>query len=170
MKRPRVVVAMSGGVDSSTLACLSKKTLNNKNLSAFNLKFKNETFNENLLAVDTSKKLKLKLMTYNLEDTDFISGLSNNINNIDEPLADLGFIAISFISNFVSKDGYKVVISGDGGDELLMGYEPFQKYWLYKFINNFSIISGSIKYISSLIPDSYDYMGNTHKIKIFSKF
>ena len=36
-------------------------------------------------------------------------------------------------------------------------------------INNFSTLSQSIKYISSLIPDSYDYMGNTHKIKIFSK-
>ena len=84
-------------------------------------------------------------------------------------MADLGFIAISFISNLVAKDGYKVVISGDGGDELLMGYEPFQKYWLYKFINNFSIISRSIKYISSLIPDSYDYMGTSYKMKIFSK-
>jgi len=164
-----IALYLSGGVDSSTLACISKKILNNENLTAFNLKFKNETFNENLLAVDTSKKLKLKLTTCNLEDTDFISELSNNINNIDEPLADLGFIAISFISNFVSKDGYKVVISGDGGDELLMGYEPFQKYWLYKFINNFSIVSRSIKYISSLIPDSYDYMGTSYKMKIFSK-
>jgi len=164
-----IALYLSGGVDSTTLACISKKILNSKNISAFNLKFKNKTFNENLLAADTSEKLKLKLTTYNLEDTDFISELSNNINNIDEPLADLGFIAISFISNFVSKDGFKVVISGDGGDELLMGYEPFQKYWLYKFISNFSILSGSIKYISSLIPDSFAYMGTSHKIKIFSK-
>ena len=164
-----IALYLSGGVDSSTLACISKGILNNDNLTAFNLKFENETFNENLLAADTSKKLNLKLTTYDLQDTNFISELSNSINNIDEPLADLGFIAVSFISNFVSRDGYKVVISGDGGDELLMGYEPFQKYWLYKFINNFSIISGSIKYISSLIPDSYDYMGASHKMKIFSK-
>ena len=39
----------------------------------------------------------------------------------------------------------------------------------YKFINNFSVISQSTKYISSLIPDSYDYMGMSYKMKIFSK-
>ena len=164
-----IALYLSGGIDSSTLACISKKILNNENLNAFNLKFKNETFNENLLATDTAKKLKLKLTTYNLEDTDFISELCNNINNIDEPLADLGFIAISSISNLVSEEGYKVVISGDGGDELLMGYEPFQKFWLYQLINHLSILSKSIKYISALIPDSYGYMGISHKMKIFSK-
>ena len=50
-----------------------------------------------------------------------------------------------------------------------MGYEPFQKFWLYKLINKISFLSKSTKYISSLIPDSYDYMGTSHKMKIFSK-
>ena len=164
-----IALYLSGGIDSSSLACISKKILKAENLTAFNLKFKDETFNEHILAQDTADKLKINLTTYNLEDTNFISNLSTTINSIDEPLADLGLIAISFIANFVSKDGYKVVISGDGGDELLMGYEPFQKYWLYKYINKISILSKSIKYISSLMPDNYGYMGPSHKIKIFSK-
>jgi len=162
-------IYLSGGVDSSTLACISKKILRNENLVAFNLKFKHETFNENLLAADTSRKLNLKLKTFNLEDTDFISKLSDNITKIDEPLADVGFIAVSFISYFVAKENYKVVISGDGGDELLMGYEPFLKYWLYNLTNKISLLSKSAKYISSILPDSYEYMGFSHKSKIFSK-
>ncbi len=164
-----IALYLSGGIDSSTLAYISKKILQNNNLSAFNLKFKNETFNENLLAADTANKLGLKLTTFNIEDTDFISELSDNINRIDEPLADVGFIAVSFISNFVSKEGYKVSLGGDGGDELLMGYEPFQRYWLYKLLNSFDPLSKSVKYISSLIPDSYNYMGLSYKMKIFSK-
>ena len=164
-----IALFLSGGLDSSTLACISRKKLNYQNLSAFNLKFKNETFNENLLAKDTASKLDLKLTTYNLEDIDFISELSKSINSIDEPLADLGYIAISYISNFVSKEGFKVVISGDGGDELLMGYEPFLKYWLFKLLNTSFIFSQSAKYISQVIPDSYNYMGFAHKMKIFCK-
>ena len=164
-----IALYLSGGIDSSILAYISKKILHNDNLTAFNLKFKNETFNENLLAADTAKKLGLKLTTYNIEDTNFISELSDNINKIDEPLADVGLIAVSFISSFVAKEGYKVALGGDGGDELLMGYEPFQKYWLYKLLNNFSMLSKSIKYISSIIPDSYNYMGLSYKMKIFSK-
>ena len=50
-----------------------------------------------------------------------------------------------------------------------MGYEPFQKYWLYKSINFFPAFSKSIKFISSLIPDSYHYMGFSYKMKIFSR-
>lgn len=160
---------LSGGVDSSMLAYISKNILKNENIKAFNLKFKNETFNENLMAKDTAEKIGLDLKTFNLEDIDYISELENNINEMDEPLADLGYIAVSFISKFVSMEGYKVVISGDGGDELLMGYEPFQKFWIYKILNNLPSFSKTLKYISSLMPDSNDYMGTFHKIKIFTK-
>ena len=164
-----IALYLSGGIDSSTLACISKKILRNNNIDAFNLKFKNETFNENILAEDTAEKLQLKLKTFNLEDINFISELENSINKIDEPLADVGYLAVGFISHFVSKENYKVVISGDGGDELLMGYEPFQKYWLYKLLNTSSITSSPIKKISELLPDNFNYMGFSHKLKIFSK-
>ena len=164
-----IALYLSGGIDSSTLACVSKKLLQSSNITAFNLKFKHETFNENKFAKDTAHKLNLKLVSYNLEDTDFISNLKNSIDKIDEPLADLGFLAISFISKFVSSDNYKVVISGDGGDELLMGYEPFQKFWLYNLLNKMHLLSKSIKYVSSIVPDSFGYMGNTYKMKVFSK-
>ena len=164
-----IALYLSGGVDSSTLACISKKILKSENITAFNLKFKNKTFNENILAKSTSQKLDLELKTFEIEGTSFISELSNNIKNIDEPLADLGFIAVSLISRFVSDNGYKVVLSGDGGDELFMGYEPFQKLWLFNLINKFSAISKSVKYLSSLVPDSYEYMGITHKFKVFAK-
>ena len=164
-----IALYLSGGIDSSTLALIAKSKLNNDNLTAFNLKFKNKSFNENILAKDTSDKLKLKLKTYEIESTDFIKNLSTNIKNIDEPLADLGYIAVSLISRFVSEAGYKVVISGDGGDELLMGYEPFQKYWLFNILNKYKSISKSTKYFTSKIPDNYNYMGFFHKAKIFSK-
>ena len=37
-----IALYLSGGIDSSTLACISKKILKNTNIDAFNLKFKNE--------------------------------------------------------------------------------------------------------------------------------
>ena len=164
-----IALYLSGGIDSSTLACISKKVLKNNNISAFNLKFNNETFNENILAKQTADELGLNLKTYNLEDLDFISQIQNNLNNIDEPLADVGYVAVSLISNFVSKEGYKVVISGDGGDELLMGYEPFQKFWLYQLLNKSVFLSKLVKHLSKYAPDSFDYMGFGYKLKIFSK-
>ena len=160
---------LSGGIDSTTLGLLTKNFLNKENIQAFNLKFKNESFNENLQALDTSKNLKIDLKTFEIENLDYISEIKNSIDNIDEPLADIGYLAIYLISKLVSQEGYKVAISGDGGDELLMGYEPFQKYWLFKLINHSSFLSYPVKKISKNFKDSFNYMGLSHKIKIFSR-
>ena len=160
---------LSGGIDSSTIALISTKILNQNNIQAFNLKFNNETFNENIQASNTARELNLKLKSYNIEDIDYISEIVKSVDKIDEPLADAGFLAISLVSKFVSDEGYKVTISGDGGDELLMGYEPFQKYYLYKALNLSKLISQPVKNLVKLFPDSFDYMGFGYKAKIFSK-
>ena len=44
---------------------------------------------------------------------------------IDEPISDLGLIAVHQLALY-SKNKFKVVLSGDGGDELFFGYEPFK--------------------------------------------
>ena len=160
---------LSGGVDSSTIGLISSKILKHENIQAFNLKFKNETFNENIQAKSTANELKLNLKTFNIQDLDYISEITKSIDNIDEPLADAGFLAISLISKFVAQEGYKVTISGDGGDELLMGYEPFQKYYLFKALNFSNLFSKPTKNLINLFPDSFNYMGLGYKAKIFSK-
>ena len=74
----------------------------------------------------------MKLKIYRFEDVDFLSKVNNFVSMMDEPLSDGAYITQSFISYFASKEGYKVAITGTGGDELLMGYETFMKYWFYK--------------------------------------
>jgi asparagine synthase (glutamine-hydrolysing) len=164
-----IALYLSGGLDSSTLAHITKKTLAHNNISAFNLRFKESSFNEDIDARSTANKLNLKLNTFEIQDLDYISSIKKSIDDLDEPLGDLGYMAIYLISNFVSKEGYKVAISGDGGDELLMGYEPFQKYGLFKLLNSSTICSSLVKKISSFLKDDFNYMGLNHKIKIFSK-
>ena len=160
---------LSGGIDSTSLGLISKNVLSKQNVHAFNLKFKNNTYNENEIATDTAKKLNIKLKSFDVEETNFIEEVDNAINNLDEPLADLGYLAVFLIAKYVSKEGYKVAISGDGGDELLMGYEPFQRYWLIKILNSNKLLSKSVKSISNILKDDFSYMGLFHKIKIFSK-
>ena len=64
---------------------------------------------------------------------------------MDEPYADPSIIPSYIISNEISKH-YKVAISGDGGDELLGGYEK-QNYHLVNQVNLIIIYQNSINFI-----------------------
>ena len=163
-----VALYLSGGLDSSTLAVMANKE-SNSNINAFNLKFTESSFNENIEAASTANKLNIKLHTFEIKDIDYISQIQKSVDDLDEPLGDLGYMAIYLISKFVSKEGYKVAISGDGGDELLMGYEPFHKLNLFKILNSLSIFSKPVKFLSRFLKDDFNYMGLNYKIKIFSR-
>ena len=164
-----VALYLSGGLDSTTLALMATKEANYSNINAFNLKFSENSFNEHKEAQSTAKILNIKLKTFEVRDIDYIAQIQKSVDDLDEPLGDLGYMAIYLISKFVSREGYKVAISGDGGDELLMGYEPFQKYQLFKFLNSSKFFSKPVCAISKYLKDDFSYMGLNHKIKIFSK-
>ncbi len=164
-----IAMYLSGGLDSTTLSTICKKKLGFQNINAFNLKFKEDSYNEHEDAKNTARQLGLKLKTFEIEDEDYLGQIKKSVDNLDEPLADLGYMAIYLISNLVSKEGYKVAISGDGGDELLMGYEPFNKIFLFNILNSSKITASIIKKISKYLKDDFNYMGLNYKIKIFSR-
>ena len=164
-----IALYLSGGLDSTSLSIMCKKKLEHTNIHAFNLKFKEDSYNEHEDAKSTANLLGIKLKTFEIENDDYLSQIKKSVDGLDEPLADLGYMAIYLISNLVAKEGYKVAISGDGGDELLMGYEPFNKIWLLNMLNHSKILSNFVKKISNLIKDDFNYMGLNYKIKIFSR-
>ena len=87
---------------------------------------------------------------------------------IDEPISDLGLIAVHQLALY-SKNKFKVVLSGDGGDELFFGYEPFMKYSLTKIFDLIKKIINLIKRVLYLIGDNFGYMGLLYKIRLFLK-
>ena len=116
-----IAVLLSGGVDSSLIAYLAKKKI--KNVKFYSYKQKDELYDE-------SKKIILIKKKFNLQH-EFIS--ENNINKnfklIDNLIQDIGFpllsttnLALNKICQKIKKDGYKVLITGNGGDEIFSGY------------------------------------------------
>ena len=88
---------------------------------------------------------------------------------IDEPISDLGLIIVHQLALY-SKNKFKVVLSGDGGDELFFGYEPFMKYSLTKIFDLIpKKIINLIKRVLYLIGDNFGYMGLLYKIRLFLK-
>lgn len=116
-----IAFLLSGGIDSSIISYIAKKNL--KKIKFYSLKIKNKNYDETKNIELVKKKLNL-----NHEFIILNKGI-NKFDVIDELIEDIGFpligstnIAINQICKKVKKDGYKVILTGNGGDEIFSGY------------------------------------------------
>jgi asparagine synthase (glutamine-hydrolysing) len=119
-----VGVLLSGGLDSSSvLASLSHQ--NYKNIQTFNIGFKEEEHNESHLAKMMAEKLGYDFHTMQLEDMDLYDNLIQSTYLQDEPIMHLSEPHLLAISK-IAKPLVKVLISGEGADELMGGYVRYK--------------------------------------------
>jgi len=119
----RVAVAFSGGLDSSVIAVLAKACGVRVHLVSVGL----ENQPEIRFVEDAAEALglPLHLATYNLKDVEKI--LPKVLWLIEEPDSMKVSVAIPFywVAETASKLGYKVLLAGQGGDELFGGYQRY---------------------------------------------
>ena len=118
-------VFLSGGIDSSTVTALATKA-NKGPVSTFSIGFEEESFSELPYA-------RLTAQRYNADHHELIVKceieglLPKLVWHSDEPSADSSAVPTYFLSKF-AREHVKVIVSGDGGDELFGGYETYAAY------------------------------------------
>lgn len=134
---------LSGGIDSSIIATLMQKELVDSKVKTFNVGF--GATNEAREAWETARILDTEHHEINIEAEEYFKNLPMAIWHFDEPVADPSAIGLFFLAREAARH-VKVVLSGEGADELFGGYniylEPFARQkiaWLPKPIINFLI-------------------------------
>jgi asparagine synthase (glutamine-hydrolysing) len=115
-----VGVLLSGGLDSSSVAASLKRNGFN-GIHTYNVGFKNYINDESEIARRFSKELGFPFHSIYLENEDLHESLIQSTINYDEPLVHLNDPHIYRISQ-VAKKHVKVLLSGEGADEILGGY------------------------------------------------
>lgn len=114
---------LSSGVDSSYMAYLGQVD------RTFTVGFGEERYSEIRDAKEFAKSINMKNDSKIIEPDEYWDALSDIMYYMDEPVADPSAIALYFLSQEASKK-VKVVLSGEGSDELFGGYniycEPLQ--------------------------------------------
>ncbi len=117
-------VFLSGGLDSSlVLASLAADPAVGQ-LSAYTIGFEEPSYDESAFAaaVATHVGARHRLRTLSIDDArDLIPDV---LSRLDEPLGDPSVLPTHLVSRFARED-VTVALSGDGGDELFAGYDPF---------------------------------------------
>lgn len=122
-----VGVLLSGGLDSSiNLACLSK--FNSKPIKAFSVGFESSEgyTNEFKYARKVADIFKADYRELTLKDKDFFDFLPQMIYHQGEPIADTANIPIYYISKMAREAGVKVLLGGEGSDEIFIGYQHWR--------------------------------------------
>ncbi len=119
-----VGVLLSGGLDSSSiLASLNHQ--NYKDIQTFNIGFKEKEHNESHLAKMMTEKFDYGFHTMQLEDNALFDKLVSSTYFQDEPIMHLSEPHILALSQ-LAKPSVKVLLSGEGADELMGGYVRYK--------------------------------------------
>ncbi len=121
---------LSGGLDSSIITTQAKKI--NLQLNTFSAGF--ETTNELSHAKYLANHLKTNHKEFFITTKDLYNNIDNVIFHMDEPIGDAGFLPIYVLSQHASKHN-KIVLSGDGSDEIFCGYDRYKLYKYSSYVN-----------------------------------
>ena len=115
---------LSGGIDlTSSLVSIATKLLN-KRISTFSIIDEDERYNEqkNINLVNKDFGCDYNLIKLKDKKQNFFEVFKNLVRYHDGPISTISYFIHSFLSEQISKKGYKVSISGTGADELFTGY------------------------------------------------
>jgi asparagine synthase (glutamine-hydrolysing) len=123
-----VALFLSGGVDSACLAALAHHAQTN-HVTAITLGFPEREFDETALSRQTARVLGLPFRHALLSPQEVIQELDPCIWAMDQPSVD--GLNSYWISKIAAGQGFKVALSGQGGDELFGGYTSWK--WFERF-------------------------------------
>jgi asparagine synthase (glutamine-hydrolysing) len=117
-------VFLSGGLDSSSIAAVMA-SLTKEPIQAFSVGYAENQFSELPYARTVAKHIGAEYNEVILGPDDFLSTLPQLIWHEDEPLVWPSSVALFFVSRLASEK-VKVVLTGEGGDELFAGYLKYR--------------------------------------------
>ncbi len=143
---------LSGGIDSALIAAIAKEQ--GSSLQTFTLGYAEyQNYDERSNARFTADALGVENSAIEITQDEFIGASEKVFESMDEPLNDPAAIPLYLLFEGIKKEGYKVVLSGEGSDELFLGYRQYFEYldiekaatlqhknWLKKYFRaNFSM-------------------------------
>lgn len=122
-----IAALLSGGLDSAMICAIA--SAQGKKLPVFTLGYDEYgAYDERHNAAITAQYLGLNHTEVIISQRDFNTHLDALLLHMDEPLNDPAALPLYLLMQKIGSDGYKVVLSGEGSDELFLGYRQYFEY------------------------------------------
>lgn len=122
-------VFLSGGLDSATIAALTRRITGGP-LQTFSVGYGESRYSELSEAAETARILGTEHHEVRVSSADFFGALPRLIWHEDEPICWPSSVSLYAVSKLAA-ERVKVVLTGEGADELFAGYERYRYYTLF---------------------------------------
>lgn len=117
---------LSGGLDSSVIVALIHHYTKN-DLRTFSISFANKSFDESVYQAQMINAVGADHSTIKCSDEEIGRQFLDTIWHSEVPILRTAPVPMRMLSGLVRKEGYKVVLTGEGSDEVLGGYDIFKE-------------------------------------------
>lgn len=117
---------LSGGLDSSGIASLVKSEFNNQ-LQTFGMQFNEKSYDERVYQSAMVSFLQTDHTTVNIQNPQIGKNFSDVLWFCEKPLLRTSPVPLYLLSEQVQKNNFKVVLTGEGADEVFGGYNIFRE-------------------------------------------
>ncbi len=123
---------LSGGIDSSTIAAVVRRHTANR-LATFSIAFGDEQFDESVFQHEMARHLGTDHHVVRATYADIGRVFPDVIWHAETPLMRTAPAPMFLLAALVRQNGFKVVLTGEGADEFLAGYEIFKEAAIRRF-------------------------------------
>jgi asparagine synthase (glutamine-hydrolysing) len=143
-----VGTCLSGGIDSSTIAVTINEILKEmkipqigKQQKVFTACYKNSDVDESFFAEKVVEKTKAEWHRTYPNARELLKDLLDLIYYQEEPFGSTSIYAQFRVMKLAKENNIKVLLDGQGGDELFTGYKPFYAVFFLDLIKNFRLLT-----------------------------
>jgi asparagine synthase (glutamine-hydrolysing) len=123
---------LSGGLDSSIIAAIIRKFTSSR-LDTFSIAFDDATFDESCYQRQMARFLGTDHQVVKACHSDIGKAFPEVIWHTEVPIVRTAPVPMFMLSKLVRESGYKVVLTGEGADEFLAGYDIFKEAKVRRF-------------------------------------
>lgn len=149
----KICSMMSGGIDSTLATVIAKEQ--DAEIAAFTVQYQHaerEVSNANLVAEQNN----INHSTVEITSEEILENLKRDIAHFEEPYVTPE--VLMHASKYAKRNGFTVVLSGNGADELFGGYPHLQGFKKWRLIRKFSFISNFLPTSHSIFRKLKNYL------------
>ena len=126
-----VASLLSGGIDSSLISALYTK-ISGKKINTFSVGYDEyKNYCELDFAQITAKHIGSNHHPVVISKKEYINNFHETLDALEEPHGDSAAIPLNILSQNIHQSGIKTVLSGEGSDEIFLGYDNYAKFLKY---------------------------------------
>lgn len=145
---------LSGGLDSTYTTSVVKKNFNNQ-LSTFSVSFADSRFDEAFFQAKAVQTIGTDHKMIHCTDEDIGKDFPDVLWHTETPLLRTAPVPLFQLSKLVRQNNYKVVLTGEGSDEIFAGYDIFKEDRIRRFWSRQPLSTTRPKLLQRLYPDIF---------------